>query len=120
MHIGEVAELTGLSLRTIRHYDEIGLVAASGRSEGGFRLYTSGDLERLSLVKRMKPLGFSLDEMSELLAVVDTLRDDETGAAGQASRARLDEFIALGEQRRSELQRQLEKADELLGMLRRQ
>jgi DNA-binding transcriptional MerR regulator len=120
IHIGEVADLTGLSLRTIRHYDEIGLVAASGRSEGGFRLYTGDDVERLLLVKQMKPLGFSLEEMIELLAVVDAVRSDGDPSTIGASRARLDEFIVLGEERRSALQRQLEKADELLGMLRRQ
>lgn len=119
MHIGEVAEQTGLSLRTIRHYDEIGLVTASGRTEGGFRLYTTGDLERLLLIRRMKPLGFTLEEMSELLATVDGLRaaSPDEGAAG---RARLDAFIADGERRRAELQQQLDRADEFLEMLRRQ
>ena len=60
MHIGELAERTALSQRTIRHYDEIGLLTPSGRSEGGFRLYTEGDLGRLLLIRRMKPLGLSL------------------------------------------------------------
>ena len=40
MHIGELADRTGMSLRRLRHYDEIGLLTPSGRSEGGFRLYT--------------------------------------------------------------------------------
>ena len=74
MHqIGEVAERVGLSLRTVRHYDEAGLVVPSGRTPGGFRLYTDDDIERLALIKRMKPLGFSLDEMRELLALRDRL-----------------------------------------------
>ena len=42
MHIGELAERTGLSLRTMRHYDDVGLVPATGRTEGGFRLYSQG------------------------------------------------------------------------------
>ena len=54
MHIGEVAERTSLSLRTLRHYDEIGLVIPSGRTEGGFRLYAEDDVARLMLVRRMK------------------------------------------------------------------
>ncbi len=44
MHIGELADRTGLSNRTIRHYDEVGLLHPSGRTEGGFRLYTDTDL----------------------------------------------------------------------------
>ncbi|MEX0790718.1 MAG: MerR family transcriptional regulator, partial [Actinomycetota bacterium] len=68
MHqIGEAAESVGLSLRTIRHYEEIGLVPPSGRTSGGFRLYTEEDIERLRLVKHMKPLDFSLEEMRDLV-----------------------------------------------------
>jgi MerR family copper efflux transcriptional regulator len=73
MQIGEVAERTGLSLRTIRHYEEVGLVVPSARSQGGFRLYTDEDVDRLQMVKRMKPLDFSLDQMRELLEIIDRL-----------------------------------------------
>ncbi|WP_233601143.1 MULTISPECIES: MerR family transcriptional regulator [Micromonospora] len=73
MQIGEVAERTGLSLRTIRYYEEVGLIVPSARSQGGFRLYTDGDVERLQVVKRMKPLEFSLEQMRDLLAIVDRL-----------------------------------------------
>jgi len=52
MQIGEVADRTQLSLRTIRHYDEVGLVPPSARSEGGFRLYTEADVERLNVPSR--------------------------------------------------------------------
>lgn len=71
--IGEVAERTDLSLRTIRHYEEVGLVTPSARSHGGFRLYTEGDIARLEQVKRMKPLGLSLPETRDLLGVLDQL-----------------------------------------------
>jgi len=67
MQIGEVAECTSLSLQTIRYYEEIGLVSPSAHTQGGFRLYTEADVERLRLVKRMKPLEFSMDEMRDLL-----------------------------------------------------
>ncbi|MBD8141963.1 MerR family transcriptional regulator, partial [Frigoribacterium sp. CFBP 13605] len=95
MQIGELAERTEMSLRTIRHYDEVGLLTPSGRSEGGFRLYTHDDYLRLMVIRRMKPLGFSLDEMAELLRVVDALdggAGDEAGAgddggAGDAAAA---------------------------------
>lgn len=73
VQIGEVAASTGLSLRTIRYYEEVGLVTPSARSAGGFRLYAAADVDRLDLVKRMKPLDFSLDDMRDLLRVVDAL-----------------------------------------------
>ncbi|WP_043368340.1 MerR family DNA-binding transcriptional regulator, partial [Mycolicibacterium conceptionense] len=47
MQIGEVAARTELSIKTIRHYDEVGLVTPSARSAGGFRLYTADDVNRL-------------------------------------------------------------------------
>ena len=68
--IGAVAERVGLSLRTIRHYEEVGLVTPTGRSAGGFRLYTDADVDRLSQVKVMKPLGFSLEETHEVLELL--------------------------------------------------
>lgn len=73
MQIGEVAQRTGLSLRTIRYYEEVGLIRPSARTKGGFRLYTEPDVSRLNLIKQMKPLGFSLEEMSDLLSVLDDL-----------------------------------------------
>lgn len=118
MHIGELAEKTGLSLRTIRHYDEVGLLKPTGRTEGGFRLYTHDDLARLMLIRRMKPLGFSLGEMTELLRIVDTLGG--TGSGDPAFRADLDGFIAQSVERRGKLQDQLAMADEFLQLLRAQ
>lgn len=120
MHIGELAEKTSLSLRTIRHYDEIGLLKASGRSEGGFRLYTQEDLSRLILIRRMKPLGFSLEEMMELLKVIDTLQQGGKGSDSPEVRQELDHFIAQAAERRDKLQEQLKMADEFLDLLRRQ
>jgi DNA-binding transcriptional MerR regulator len=76
MQIGEAAERVGLSLRTIRHWDEVGLVVPSARSNGGFRLYTEADIERLALVKTLKPLDFTLEQMRELLATTDALAAD--------------------------------------------
>lgn len=73
MQIGEAAERVGLSIRTIRHYEDAGLVIPAARSEGGFRLYVEADLDRLRVIKRMKPLGFTLDEMRDLLEILDGL-----------------------------------------------
>jgi len=128
MQIGELAERAEMSLRTIRHYDEVGLLAPTGRTEGGFRLYTNADFLRLMVIRRMKPLGFSLDEMAELLRVVADLEaataDDSRGGAGQSAdqvaeiRARLDAFIEQTVERRARLERQLAMADEFLELLR--
>jgi len=116
MRIGEVAERTGLSFRTLRHYDEIGLVTPSARTDGGFRLYTEGDVARILLIRRMKPLGFTLDEMRELLEVVDAMAED---ADDPQSRARLDGVRAEAASRREKLRRQVEMADEFLDQLER-
>ena len=123
MHIGELAEKTGLSLRTIRHYDEVGLLKPSGRTEGGFRLYSQEDLSRLLLIRRMKPLGFSLEEMTELLSIIDALDGDNadarlTDANPSPVRAELDRFIDETATRREKLRAQLEMADEFLELLR--
>ena len=71
LQIGEVAEQVGLSLRTVRYYEEVGLVTPSARSEGGFRLYSDEDVSRLTLVKRMKALGLTLEEMGELVKLIE-------------------------------------------------
>ena len=73
LQIGQVAERTHLSLRTIRFYEENGLVIPTARSEGGFRLYSDDDVARLEIIRRMKPLGFTLEEMQELLTLLAEL-----------------------------------------------
>lgn len=75
--IGEVAERIGLSLRSIRYYEEAGLVTPAGRTSGGFRMYSEFDVQRLIGVMQMKPLGFSLERMGEVLADLDVLRDTD-------------------------------------------
>lgn len=116
MHIGELAEKTGLSLRTIRHYDEIGLLPATTRSEGGFRVYTDADLARLLVIRSMKPLGFSLDEMAELLELVDALT---AGSGDEDWRGLLGQYIDETEAKRDKLALNLSRADEFLADLRR-
>lgn len=118
--IGQVAEAVGLSLRTIRHYEEVGLVPPSGRSAGGFRLYTDRDVERLRLVKQMKPLDFTLEEMGELLTLRDRLTagldgDEEAGLVG-----RLELFAVAAERRCDALREQLHAAQAMAQMLRRE
>jgi DNA-binding transcriptional MerR regulator len=121
MHqIGEAAAQTGLSLRTIRFYEEVGLVPPSGRTAGGFRLYTDADIERLQLVKDLKPLDFSLEEMGEVLALQDQL-DAGDGPADEAElRARLDRFAEIAEQRCEDLRTRLRAAEAVAKRLRRE
>jgi DNA-binding transcriptional MerR regulator len=105
--IGAVAERTGLSLRTIRHYDEVGLVIPSGRSAGGFRLYTDADVARLEEIKVMKPLGFTLEETVEILGLRDQVH---RGTIDTGGLDRLADFADRAEQRVRALRRQLQRA----------
>ena len=66
--VGEVARLAHVSVRTLHHYHEIGLLVPSGRSESGYRLYAPQDLERLQQVLFYKELGFGLEEIRALVA----------------------------------------------------
>lgn len=66
--IGELARLLDLSPRTIRYYQEIGLLGSVRRIEGGTRTYTTDDLRRLRFIKKLKALGLTLAEMQELEA----------------------------------------------------
>ena len=63
-----MARLAHVSVRTLHHYDRLGLLPPSGRTEAGYRLYTAGDLERLQTVLFYKELGFGLGEIRDLLA----------------------------------------------------
>jgi DNA-binding transcriptional MerR regulator len=66
--IGELAEELQLNPRTIRYYEEVGLLPQPRRSESGYRLYSRDEMERLRLVRRAKLLGLSLAEIKELVA----------------------------------------------------
>jgi DNA-binding transcriptional MerR regulator len=120
MHqIGEAAEAVGLSLRTIRYYEETGLVPPSGRSSGGFRLYTDADIERLRLVKSMKPLDLTIEEMRELLSIRDGLAG-RTASRRERDRLveRLQLYATLAEERCARLHDQLAVAQALSAALR--
>lgn len=118
MHIGEMAEKSGLSSRTLRHYEDIGLIPATGRTEGGFRVYTDEDLRRLMTIRRMKALNYSTAEMGELLTHLDTF--ERSSSAGERSEARqkLQALLEDAVAKREKLARQVDRADEFLGILR--
>lgn len=76
--VGRLAEVSGVTVRTLHHYDHIGLLTPSDRSHAGYRLYTQADLERLQHVVVYRRLGFSLVEIAELL---DDVHAQGEGAA---------------------------------------
>lgn len=69
LKIGDVAKKTGLSIDTIRFYEKQGLLKSPSRSEGGFRLFQEKDIANLRLIRSGQSLGFSLDEIRELLSI---------------------------------------------------
>lgn len=71
LKIGELSTQSGVSIKTIRYYEELGLVKSCGRTEGHFRLFHPDTVTRLSFVKRLQSLGLSLQEIGECLAVYD-------------------------------------------------
>jgi len=86
--IGQVCEATGLSARTVRYYEELGLLPGVRRRAAGRRVYGDDELERLRFIQRLKTLGLSLAEIGELNAV------HALGGSTQAMLQRLDELLA--------------------------
>src|SRR3954464_6291991 len=78
LQIGELADRVALSLRTVRYYEEMGLVTPERRTDGGFRLFTQAHVDRLLMIKRMKPIGFSIQEMGDVLEARDALHAPDT------------------------------------------
>ncbi|WP_223124091.1 MerR family transcriptional regulator [Nocardioides marmotae] len=121
MHIGEVAARTELSLRSLRHWEEVGLLRPSGRSDGGFRLYTEEDVEKILVIRRMKPLGFTLEQMRAVMEDIEVLRDTAARAEERTgARQRLEQVREDGVERRARLVRHLAMADELIDLLGRE
>ena len=120
MQIGEVAARTELSLRTIRHYEETGLVIPSARSQGGFRLYTETDVARLMVIRRMKPLGFTLDQMRDLLDATDRLDSGEAldGGEREALLERVRGYEQAAAEQVEKLRVQLARAEDFAATLR--
>jgi DNA-binding transcriptional MerR regulator len=117
--IGEVCERVGLSLRTVRYYDEIGLLTPSDRSPGGFRLYSEEDVSRLTVLKGMKPMGLTLDEIRDLMQVFDLAEDpsqlteEDIGSSVAALRA----FASKGDERVAQLEATLAEVRRLNGRI---
>lgn len=118
MQIGRVAELCDLSLRTVRYYEEQALIEPDARSEGGFRLYTDEQVQRLLLIKQMKPLGFTIAEMRELLDARDRVRTAADGPDREAAAASLAGYAEAAADRCVRLREQLALAEEFAATLR--
>ena len=115
--VGQVADEVGVSVRTLHHYDQIGLVRPSERSRAGYRLYTEADLQRLQHVVVYRRLGFPLEQIGELLsdgadvsahlrrqraAITDRLAEltGLVGAIDKALEAQMNDYQITAEERR--------------------
>lgn len=113
--IGDVADRVTLSLRTTRFYEEAGLLAAVGHDLAGSRLYDDDAVDRMLLVKKMKPLGFTVDEMRALI----TLREEAARPGLPVARRneleeRLQTWVALAEEKLASLEAQVRVAEAFL------
>ena len=114
MRIGEFAEQAGVTPRTIRYYEDLGLLGPNQREGQGFRYYTETELGRLKKIEVLKQLGLSLEEIGEVLPLYC---DDPTGVRGkqrvleilQSSLIETDEKIAALQRFRAELLTNIER-----------
>src|SRR3954451_4462735 len=119
MRIGEFAEQAGVTPRTIRYYEDLGLLGPNEREGQGFRYYSSVELVRLKKIDWLKQLGMRLEEIGEVLPLYC---DDPTGLRGkrrvleilQAQLQEADEKIAGLQQFRAELLANIEKIQQFI------
>jgi DNA-binding transcriptional MerR regulator len=118
MQIGTVARRVALSLRTVRHYEEEGLIRSVARTAGGFRLYGEDAVTRLQLVKQMKTLGFTLEEVRLLLDSRKHLADPTVDAHERALHRDAIALLAIvATQRVRELRERLANAETFVATL---
>ena len=135
LQIGEVSRRVDLSIRTIRHWEEMGLVTPSARSSSGFRLYSEEDVARIRLLRFMKPLNLTLQQMRELLEIRQQLSEAGADPEDRATALvwprgggedldrpaladRLAEVADLADKRLEKLRRYVEEVEEFLDRLR--
>jgi DNA-binding transcriptional MerR regulator len=110
LSIREVCARTGLSARTVRYYEELGLLPGVRRRNAGRRVYGGDEVERLRFITRLKALGLALDEIGELNAV------HAIAGSTRAMLRRLDELLA---RRLEELDARIRELDSLRDQIRK-
>jgi DNA-binding transcriptional MerR regulator len=110
LSISDVCHRTGLSPRTVRYYEEVGLLPGVRRRNGGRRAYGDDELERLRFIQRLKALGLSLAEIKELNAIY---------AIGSSTRAMLERLAELLGRHLEDLDRRIEELSSLHGEMSR-
>ncbi len=75
LKIGDFAKIAGTNLRTLRYYEELGLLTPAQRSQGGFRYYRQTDLNRLNMIRDLQELGLHLDRIRELMSTRESAED---------------------------------------------
>lgn len=98
LRIGELAKRSGLSVETLRYYERRGLIPPPERLASGYRSFPEDTLDRLVFIKRSKELGFSLDEIAELLQL-----EIDPGIGAAEVKARVDSKIAMVERKIDDL-----------------
>ena len=91
VNIGEAAKACGLPVKTVRYYDDIGLISPRQRSSGGYRKYDKTGLSKLIFVRRARAFGFSIEETRELLSLYED-QDRSSADVKRIARARLGEI----------------------------
>jgi|SRR5688500_14685460 Cu(I)-responsive transcriptional regulator len=99
MNIGQAAEASGVSAKMIRYYESIGLIPRTVRTEAGYRVYSENDVSTLGFIRRARDLGFSVEQISELVA----LWRDRERASTDVKRIAL-EHVEILERKARELQ----------------
>lgn len=111
--VGEIAGRLGVSPRTIKYYEELGLVQPEARSQGGFRLYGEEEVRRLERVLRMKGMGYSLAAIRELLAVREAAQEADKVTVLRTTTERLKDREREVETRIRQMREELKRAEAL-------